>query len=91
MQARFSGDAPGFVEADWRDDAPRPVLYSRRIGAGEVIYFTLGHCRGHYDAPHRTPYYPQVERCSWETPQFRDILARSVAWAVGPPSPLSRA
>ncbi len=83
MDTRYAGPAPGFVRADWSRDEPRPVLYSRSVASGEVLYCTLGHCRGHWDAPHRTPYYPQVERCSWETPAFRRILARGLAWAAG--------
>jgi hypothetical protein len=89
MATRFTGSAPGFIEHDWPDAAPRPVVYLRRRGAGAVLYCTLGHCRGHYDAPHRTPYYPTVERCSWETPAFRTILERGLAWAAGLSAPSS--
>jgi type 1 glutamine amidotransferase len=85
LATRFSGEAPGFIDSDWTDDALRPVLYLRPRGAGTVLYCTLGHCRGHYDAPHRTPYFPHVERCSWETPAFREILRRGIAWAAEAP------
>ena len=82
MHTRFVGDAPGFIRRAWPDDAARPVLYARRFERGEILYCTLGHCRGHWDSPHRTPYYPVVERCSWQTPAFRKILARGLAWAA---------
>lgn len=82
LQTRFSGAAPGFIQAQWLDEAPRPILYLRKAGMGEVAYFNLGHARGHYDAPHRTPYWPHLERGSWETPAFRDILARGLRWAA---------
>jgi type 1 glutamine amidotransferase len=61
------------------------VLYLRPLGEGAVLYCTLGHCRGHYDAPHRTPFYPDVERCSWTSPAFHQILRRGIAWAAGLP------
>jgi uncharacterized protein len=83
LDTRFTGTAPGFTASEWADDEPRPVLYLRPLGKGAVLYCTLGHCRGHYDAPHRTPYYPEVERCSWTAPAFYTILRRSIAWAAG--------
>lgn len=82
LETRFTGAAPGFARAEWADHAPRPILYLRQAGAGEVVYFNLGHARGHYDAPHRTPYWPNVERGSWDTPEFREILARGIRWAA---------
>jgi type 1 glutamine amidotransferase len=82
LETRFNGEAPGFTAADWTDDAPRPVLYLRPLGKGTVLYCTLGHCRGHFDAPHRTPYFPEVERGSWATPAFTTILRRGIAWAA---------
>ncbi|MEQ8826597.1 MAG: ThuA domain-containing protein, partial [Parvibaculum sp.] len=84
LHARFGGAAPGFVRDDWpeRDHA---VLYRRTLGAGEVLYFTPGHARGHYDAPHRTPFYPHVERGAWVVPEFREVLARCLRWACRVP------
>ncbi len=86
LAARFSGAAPGFVESDWTGDDPaRPVMYLREIGAGAVLYLTPGHARGHWDAPHRTPYYPAVERGAWTSPAYRELLRRALAWAVDEP------
>lgn len=80
MSTRFGGAAPGFVRDQW-PERDQPVLYRRRLGDGQVLYFTPGHARGHYDAPHRTPFYPQIERGAWEEPEFRKVLSRCVDWA----------
>ena len=83
LATRWSGDTGyGFVDHEWPDDDLRPVLYVRPFGKGEVVYFTLGHCRGHYDMQPMLPYYPVVERGSWERPEFVEILRRAIRWAV---------
>jgi type 1 glutamine amidotransferase len=81
LQTRWSGTAEPFVEAAWLDDEPRLVAYLRRFGAGAVFYFTLGHCRGHYDMEPQMAYYPKVQRGSWEVPQMTEMLRRGLAWA----------
>jgi type 1 glutamine amidotransferase len=81
LETRFSGEAPGFVESSWPDAAPRPVMYLRRYERGEVLYLTLGHCRGRWDMRPVMPEYPRVERCSWELPVFRELLRRGLRWA----------
>lgn len=83
LGARFTGRTPGFVACDWPDDAVHPVLYLRSLGRGEVAYFNLGHARGHYDAPHRMPFWPDVEHGSWQTPGYRKVLQRCLRWAAG--------
>ncbi|OJU55855.1 MAG: hypothetical protein BGO00_10935 [Alphaproteobacteria bacterium 62-8] len=80
LSTRFTGETPGFIDREWTDDTPRPILYLHEVGMGEVLFFALGHARGHYDAPHRTPYYPNVERGSWDVPEYREILRRSLDW-----------
>ena len=82
LETRFSGVAPGFVESDFHDDAPRPVMYLREIGAGQVLYLTLGHCRGHHDMRPVMDWYPKVERCAWESPVFYELLRRGIRWAA---------
>ena len=80
----WNGTATGFVEADWT--ATRPdhlVMYQRTLGAGAVLYNTLGHCRGHYDMAPRLAYYPRVERGSWNVPAYHELLRRSLRWARG--------
>lgn len=82
LATRFSGETPGFVVDQWPEPAMRPVMYRNRVGAGEVLYLTLGHARGHWDAPHRTSYYPQVERGAWNSPAYREVLRRSLMWVA---------
>lgn len=83
LATEFVGKAPGFVVDDWPGPSLRPVMYRKRVGNGEVLYLTLGHARGHWDAPHRTPYYPRVERGSWSSPAFRELVSRGIRWAAG--------
>lgn len=79
LDCEYEGEAPGFVESRW-PRARHPVFYIHRVGAGAVLYLTLGHCRGHYDMAPLLDYYPQVERCAWDLPVFRDLLRRGLAW-----------
>ncbi len=84
LHTTWSGDARGFVEADWTTgDARHLVMYVRPLGVGGVLYNTLGHCRGHYDMVPVLDYYPVVERCSWERPVYYELLRRSLRWARG--------
>lgn len=81
LNTHFTGEATGFVESEWRD-AEVPVLYQVRHGAGAVLYFTLGHCRGHYDVPVFTPFWPHPEKGSWNYPAYHRILKRCLDWAI---------
>ncbi len=83
LHTRWTGEAKGFAERDWSSDEPRPVMYLKRVGAGEVLYFTLGHARGHYDMRPLMDEYPTVERGSWPVPAFTELLRRSLRWAAG--------
>ena len=84
LHTDWNGDARGFVESDWNnDDKRRLVMYLRPLGEGCVLYNTLGHCRGHYDMRPVTDYYPKVERCSWEIPQYYELLKRGIRWGLG--------
>lgn len=82
LDAEFSGEATGFVMSHWQD-AEVPILYIRRHGAGGVLYFTLGHCRGHYDVAVFTPFWPHPERCAWTYPVYPRILRRCIRWGIG--------
>ena len=82
LLTRFTGEAAGFVDSQWKD-AEVPVLYRRKHGLGEVVYCTLGHCRGHYDVPNFTPFWPHPERCAWNYPVYHELLRRSLRWAIG--------
>ncbi len=84
LHTTWQGDARGFVEHDWTTaDAQHLVMYVRELGAGAVLYNTLGHCRGHYDMAPVAAYYPRVERCSWDKPVYYELLRRSLRWARG--------
>ncbi len=82
MQTSFTGEATGFVDAAW-DDAVVPILYLRDVGKGQILYNTLGHCRGHYDLPDLQPFYDHPERCAWDYPVYYDLLRRGLRWAMG--------
>jgi len=81
MQTSFDGKADRFVQSDW-DNAVVPILYLREIGAGSILYNTLGHCRGHYDLQELTPFYVHPERCAWDYPIYYDMLRRGLRWAL---------
>ncbi len=81
MQTRFTGEATGFVDDQWTD-AVVPILYTRDIGAGRIVYNALGHCRGHYDLPGMADFYPHKELCAWNYDVYYDLLRRGIAWAM---------
>jgi type 1 glutamine amidotransferase len=82
MQTRFAGEATGFVESDWPETAV-PILYTRDMGKGRIVYNTLGHCRGHYDLADLAPWYPHPEKCAWNYPVYYEMLRRGIVWAKG--------
>ncbi len=83
LHTRWSGIAKGFADSDWTTTNPvHLVMYLRPLGSGTVLYNTLGHCRSHYDMVPVRDYWPTIERCSWDVPAFRELLRRSVDWAV---------
>ena len=57
-------------------------MYLKTVGAGEVLYLTLGHARGHYDMRPFADEYPNVERGSWNVPAFQELLRRGLRWAA---------
>lgn len=87
LHTTWTGDATGFAEADWSLDAAGTdrhlIMYLRELGAGAVLYNTLGHCRGHYDMVPAMDYYPVIERGSWEQPAYYELLRRSLLWGRG--------
>lgn len=83
LHTHFNGKAQrGFIEREWFSDEQRPVLYLHAQGHGEVLYFTLGHCRSRYDMQPYMEEYPNIERCSWESPVYYEILNRGLRWAA---------
>ncbi len=83
FETTYAGEALGFTVSDWSDADRHLVVYLRPLGEGAVLYNTLGHCRGHWDMQPAMDYYPQVERCSWELPQYHEMLRRGIAWCLG--------
>ncbi len=88
LHTTWQGEATGFAEADWSDGGPAGtdthlVQYLRPLGQGSVLYNTLGHCRGHWDMAPLMDYYPVVERCSWEKPEYHELLRRAIRWSLG--------
>lgn len=83
MDAVSQGPARGFVEREWPEGARHPVLYRKKVGDGEIVYFTLGHRRGHHDMGPLVDYYPHAEKGAWEIGAYKEILRRCLAWAQG--------
>lgn len=83
LDTHYCGDAKGFVESDWSRAERHLVSYLRPFGKGAVLYNTLGHCRGHFDMRPVMDVYPRIERCSWERPQYYELLRRGIRWAIG--------
>lgn len=83
LDTEFSGETPGFVRDQWPQQR-HPVLYRRAMGAGSVLYLTLGHCRGHYDLRPLMDFWPDVDRCAWESPIFYQLLRKGLQWAKEP-------
>jgi len=84
LETHWNGESTGFEEWDCTTTDPQHlVMYLRPLGDGAVLYNTLGHCRGHYDMRPILDYYPVVERCSWEKPQYYELLRRGIRWALG--------
>jgi type 1 glutamine amidotransferase len=87
LETRWTGSGGGFVESDWPVDEPRLVLYKRPLGQGEVLYFTLGHCRSTWDMtdpPFNGMQYPIIERGSWELGVYYELLRRGLSWSAAP-------
>ncbi|MFN3592375.1 MAG: ThuA domain-containing protein [Thermaurantiacus sp.] len=82
LRTRFSGEATGFVQSRWQD-AEVPILAERRQGQGRVLYYALGHSRGHYDLEIFTPFWAHPERCAWNYPVHTRLLRRCLRWGIG--------
>jgi type 1 glutamine amidotransferase len=83
LDTQYRGSAAGFVESDWSGESRHLVSYLRPLGRGAVLYNTLGHCRGHWDMRPVMDFYPRIERCSWERPEYYELLRRGIRWALG--------
>ena len=81
LHTSFTGTCPEFADADWVE-AEVPILYERKLGAGSILYLTLGHCRGHYDLVPVRAFLPHPERCAWNYPIFYALLRRGIIWGM---------
>lgn len=80
MDAVTQGSARGFAEREWDEGERHPVLYEKTVGEGAILYFSLGHRRGHWDMEPLLDYYHKEEFGAWELPIFSEILRRSINW-----------
>ena len=85
LEARYSSQWLSDLPVEWDDpDQPRPQLYLRNLGQGQILYLTLGHCCGKFDMQ---PIMEEcdVVRCSWERPIYYELLRRGIRWGSGQP------
>ncbi|MEM6810351.1 MAG: ThuA domain-containing protein [Pseudomonadota bacterium] len=83
LDCNWTEPVSAFESTDWQDNERQPVFYLRDHDKGAVLYLTLGHCRGHHDMRPLMDDYPAIERCSWDTPEFYELLRRGIRWALG--------
>ena len=82
LGTRFGGKIEGWTASDWEEDALHPAYYTKQEGDGEVLYLNIGHCRGHYDMQPMMEYYPEVERGSWNTEEYYELLRRGIRYCA---------
>jgi uncharacterized protein len=79
----FNQECPGFAEGATAPDDMRPVLWQKATGAGVTTTLTLGHCRGRWDvADLGVGDLEVVDRVAWQSSGYREVLRRTIAWAV---------
>ncbi len=83
MYSEYSGTCDGWINSDFNNDDKRAVYYIKKTGDGEVLYLNLGHCRGHWDMEPVAEYYPEIEKGSWERPQYYELLRRGIKYCAG--------
>lgn len=75
----------GFLSSEWMKDTDvQPVYYIHPYGKGQVLYLTLGHCRGKYDMQPIVEEYPVPEEGAWRTEEYYELLRRGIQWAMEP-------
>ncbi|MBO6556137.1 MAG: ThuA domain-containing protein [Pseudomonadales bacterium] len=83
MYSEYSGTCDGWIHSDFNNDDKRAVYYIKKTGDGEVLYLNLGHCRGHWDMEPVAEYYPEIEKGSWDRPQYYELLRRGIKYCAG--------
>ena len=84
LDARYTGDAPGYVAGPWLEDVPRPQALLRRQGQGEILYVAPGHACGRFDLRPFIAEMP-VQRGPWTSDSYRELLRRAIRWGTGLP------
>jgi len=85
LHTHWSDPVENFIRDDWMKDTDvQPVLYIHPYGTGQVLYLTLGHCRGKYDMQPYIEEYPVPEEGAWKTQEFYELLRRGILWAMDP-------
>lgn len=82
LEAQYDAPATGYVVQRIDRPGPHPIMYTHQYGRGEVLYLTLGHCRGKYDMRPFMPVAP-IDRGSWVVPEFYELLRRGIRWGIG--------
>lgn len=83
LHANWTGTTEAFTCDQWQHNEPRPCMYLHHYGKGEVLYLTLGHCRGKYDMQPLMEEYPDPEFGAWKTGEYYELLRRGLRWAMG--------
>jgi len=81
LEARYTGDAPGYVKGPWLSDDPRPQLVLHRQGAGEAMYLAPGHACGRFDLRPFIEDIP-VQPGPWVSDAYVDLVRRLIAWGI---------
>jgi len=82
LDATYHSPSTAYEQPDFGiDRTSQPQMYLHKIGRGEVLYLTLGHCSGKYDRLHAQDVSPVV-RCAWNYPIFYELLRRGIRWGT---------
>jgi type 1 glutamine amidotransferase len=81
LHTSFHGSCEPFAASEWANDHA-PVMYLHAVGAGSVLYLSLGHCRGHYDPSPGGAFVSHPSRCAWNYPVYYELLRRGLRWGL---------
>lgn len=85
LHTHWSAPVENFIREEWMKETDvQPVLYIHPYGKGQVLYLTLGHCRGKYDMQPLMEEYPVPEEGAWRTAEFYELLRRGIQWSMQP-------
>lgn len=85
LHTSWSEPVAEFISDTWmKDTEQQPVMYIHPYGKGQVLYLTLGHCRGKYDMQPMVEEYPVPEEGAWRTDEFYELLRRGIQWSMEP-------